>query len=108
MLTHYKLPNHLAALTFTTRTSLLYNIGNKFIIRADVYTMNKRKSIELMSKSEFNLNAITDLNLNIDYRYTKNVGLFLMMNNLTNNQYQRWYDHKVYGFNILGGLSVTF
>ena len=94
--------------TFTTRTSIMYNIGNKFIIRSDVYTMNKRKSIELSEKKEFNLNAITDLNLSIDYRYTKNVSLFLLMNNLTNNQYQRWFDHKVYGFNILGGLSVTF
>jgi hypothetical protein len=94
--------------TFTTRTSLLYNIGSKFIFRADVYTMNIRKSIELIEKKEFKLNTITDLNLSVDYRYTKNIGLFLIMSNLTNNQYQRWYNHKVYGLNILGGLSVTF
>lgn len=94
--------------TFTTRTSLMYNISDKFIIRGDIYTMNKRKALVKPTNEEFTLSSITDLNLGIDYRYTKNVGLFLYLNNLTNNQYQRWYNNKVFGFNLLGGLSVTF
>lgn len=94
--------------TFTTRTNLMYNIGDKFIVRGDIYTMNKRKSVEVPDMQEVNLGAIVDLNLGLDYRYTKNLSLFLNVNNLTNNQYQRWYNYKVYGLNVLGGLSVTF
>jgi hypothetical protein len=94
--------------TFTTRTNFMYNVGDKFILRGDIYTMNKRKSIEIPNNNEVSLGTIVDLNLGIDYRYSKTIGLFLNMNNLTNNQYQRWYNYKVYGFNVLAGLSVTF
>ncbi|MES2689599.1 MAG: hypothetical protein V4658_04305 [Bacteroidota bacterium] len=94
--------------TFTTRTNLMYNIGDKFIIRGDLYTMNSRKSIELPNNQQVTLGTIVDLNMGIDYRYTKNLGLFLNVNNITNNQYQRWYNYQVYGLNVLGGLSVTF
>jgi outer membrane receptor protein involved in Fe transport len=94
--------------TFTTRTSLMYNMSDKFIIRGDIYTFNKRTSIEMPSNKEVSLKPITDINLHIDYRYNKNVGLFLNFNNLTNNRYERWYNYQMYGFNVLAGLSVTF
>lgn len=94
--------------TFTTRTALFYNMSDKFIIRADIYTMNKRQSIEYPSKNSVSLKGITDLNFGIDYRYNKNIGLFLNFNNITNNKYQRWMNYQAFGFNLLGGLTVTF
>ncbi|MBW7844515.1 MAG: hypothetical protein H3C45_02490 [Bacteroidia bacterium] len=94
--------------TFTTRTAFFYNLGEKIIIRADAYTMNKRTGIEVPSNKEFNLKAITDLNLGVSYKYRKNIGLFLNLNNLTNNKYQRWMNYPVYGFNLLGGITLTF
>lgn len=94
--------------TFTTRFNMMYNMGDKFIFRADVNTMNKRKSLELPSNKEITLKGIVDLNLGVDYRYNKNVSIFINLNNLTNNQYQRRYNYQVYGFNLLGGLTVTF
>jgi len=30
------------------------------------------------------------------------------MNNIFNNQYERWHQYKVYGFNILGGIIFSF
>ncbi|MBP9690424.1 MAG: hypothetical protein KBE91_12475, partial [Bacteroidia bacterium] len=103
-----KIANPFSRPTFTTRTSLLYNIGDKFIIRGDFYTMNKRNSINVSDNTQITLKSITDINIGFDYRYTKTVGLFLMFNNITNNQYQRWLNYNAYGFNVLGGLSVTF
>lgn len=94
--------------TVTTRTGIFYNIGEKFIVRSDIYTMNSRRSVEVPSGEETTLRTIVDLNMGIDYRYTKNIGIFLNLNNLTNNQYQRWHNYKVYGLNVLGGLTVTF
>ena len=61
-----KIANPFSRPTFTTRTSLLYNIGDKFIIRADVYTMNKRTSINVTDNTQINLKPITDLNIGID------------------------------------------
>ena len=43
-----------------------------------------------------------------EYRYSGTVALFLNINNLTNNQYERWIGLPVYGINVIGGLGVTF
>lgn len=94
--------------TLTTRTSLMYNMSDKFIIRGDIYSLNQRYGIDLPSGKEIKLGGLADVNIGIDYRYNKNTGLFLNFNNLTNNQYQRWNNYQTFGLNILAGLSITF
>ncbi|MES2780196.1 MAG: hypothetical protein V4651_09905 [Bacteroidota bacterium] len=97
--------------TFTTQLNLGYNMGDKFLWRASVYTMNKRVGGVILSDgliTETTLKGLVDLNLGLDYRYTKNISLFVNLNNLANNQYQRWVNLPVYGFNIMGGLTVSF
>lgn len=94
--------------TFTTRTSLMYNMSNKFIFRGDIYTMNSRYGVKLPSNAQQKFDGLVDVNFGIDYRYSKTIGLFLNFNNITNNTYQRWYNYEVLGINILGGITVTF
>lgn len=94
--------------TFTTRTALMYNVSNKFIIRGDIYTMNSRTGVWLPANTQQKFDGLVDVNLGIDYRYSKTIGLFLNVNNITNNNYQRWYNYPVLGLNVLGGISVTF
>lgn len=61
--------------TFTTQWNIGYNMNNKFLWKAQVFTMNKRVGAELLSSGlkETNLKGLVDLNLGLDYRYTKNV-----------------------------------
>lgn len=96
--------------TFTTSVNLLYNMGNKFFIRSELYTMNQRVTqlVSATDKKDITLSGLVDVNLGIDYRYNRNVKIFLNLNNLTNNQYQRWLNLPVFGFNVLGGLGITF
>lgn len=97
--------------TFTTQLNLGYNMGDKFLWKASVYTMNKRESgIEVAPNTitTKQLKGFVDMNIGLDYRYTKNISLFVYLNNLTNNQYQRWVNLPVYGFNVMGGLTVSF
>jgi len=97
--------------TFTTSVNTLYNIGNKFFLKGEIYTMNKRVArIDKPNGSYItsNLGGLVDVNLGIDYRYNRNVKLFLNINNLTNNQYQRWVNMPVFGINAIGGLGITF
>jgi outer membrane receptor protein involved in Fe transport len=54
------------------------------------------------------MDAYADLNLGVEYRYSKNVSAFINFNNILNNKYERWYRYPVYGFNMLGGLTLTF
>jgi hypothetical protein len=99
--------------TFTTQWNIGYNMGDKFLWKTQVYTMNKRQSAEsglngLNGLKPITLKSFVDFNIGLDYRYNKNISLFVNLNNLTNNQYQRWNNLPVYGFNIIGGLGVTF
>jgi hypothetical protein len=97
--------------TFETKFNAMYNMSDKFIFRADIFTMNKRytKLIGATDSKDETLNGIVDLNIGVDYLYNKNISVFLNLNNLTNNTYQRWYNsYPNYGFNLLGGVSIIF
>lgn len=104
------IPSPYSRPTFTTQLNMGYNMADKFIWKASVYTMNKRESgVETSSGIKpVTLDGLVDINLGLDYRYTKNISLFVNLNNLTNNQYQRWTNLPVYGFNVMGGLTVSF
>ncbi|WP_276486116.1 hypothetical protein [Paraflavitalea pollutisoli] len=52
--------------------------------------------------------AAFDLNAGAEFRITKNFNLWLQMNNIFNNKYQRWNQYDVFGFNILGGITYSF
>jgi hypothetical protein len=52
--------------------------------------------------------AAFDLNAGAEFRLTKNFNLWLQMNNIFNNRYERWNQYQVFGFNILGGIVYSF
>jgi outer membrane receptor for ferric coprogen and ferric-rhodotorulic acid len=92
-----------------------YNIADKFMIRADIFYIGERtggvinpSSGNKDAISEIKLNPFVDLNLGIDYRYNKNVSVFVNCNNMAAARYMRFTNYDVYGFNILGGLTLTF
>lgn len=96
--------------TFTTTAHLTYNMADKFILKAEAFTMNKRTGAIRGNAivADVKMNGWVDLNAALEYRYSRTVGLFLTLNNITNNQYERWVNLPVLGINVLGGLSVTF
>jgi hypothetical protein len=49
-----------------------------------------------------------DLNAGAEFRITKNFNLWVQFNNLLNKEYERWNQYKVFGFNILGGITYSF
>jgi len=49
-----------------------------------------------------------DIDAGVEFRVAKQFSLWLQMNNLFNDKYQRWNQYPVYGFNILGGVIFTF
>ena len=54
------------------------------------------------------LAAATDLNLGAELGVSKQLNIWLQMNNLFNNTYQRWYQYPVFGFNVMGGVVYSF
>lgn len=49
-----------------------------------------------------------DVNAGVEFKVARQVNLWLQMNNLFNDKYQRWHQYPVYGFNILGGIVFSF
>lgn len=60
---------------------------------------------EMFSKSG---KAAFDLSTGLEFKVTRQLNLWLDLNNVFNNKYERWNQYKVYGFNILGGIVFNF
>ncbi len=49
-----------------------------------------------------------DLNIGGEFAIKKNLNIWLQMNNLFNNTYQRWNQYPVFGFNVMAGVVYSF
>ena len=49
-----------------------------------------------------------DLSIGAELAVTKRISVWLDVNNLFNNKYQRWHNYPVYGLNVLGGALIKF
>jgi outer membrane receptor for ferrienterochelin and colicin len=49
-----------------------------------------------------------DLNTGAEFRITKNFNLWIQLNNILNNRYERWHQYESFGFNVLGGVTYSF
>ncbi|PRY15548.1 hypothetical protein CLV24_102170 [Pontibacter ummariensis] len=52
--------------------------------------------------------AIVDLNLKADYRFTNNFTVFLMANNLLGRKYERFVNYPNKSINLIGGVTYSF
>ncbi len=54
------------------------------------------------------LNPAIDLNATLEYRLNNKFNIWLQINNAFNNNYQRWSQYQVLGFNIIAGVVYSF
>ncbi len=54
------------------------------------------------------MGLLADLNIQVEYRYTKTISAFIQLNNALAQRYIRWYNYPVQGFQIMGGISARF
>ncbi|HWV71229.1 MAG TPA: TonB-dependent receptor [Pseudosphingobacterium sp.] len=52
--------------------------------------------------------AFVDLSAGIEYRATKQIGVYVRGNNLLSNNYERFLYYPRLGFNVIGGVNVSF
>ncbi len=75
--------------------------------KTDLFTWGKPYYLTA-AKNADKIGGAFDLNAGVEFSISKSVGLWLDCNNILNNQYQRWNQYQVYGFNILGGVVFSF
>ena len=96
--------------SFDVRLSANYNIHDKIIIKGEFITYGSTYA-KVWENNDYvakKINAWADLNLAVEYRYRKKLGVFLKLNNITAAKYQRWYNYPSYRFNAMVGMSYIF
>lgn len=90
--------------------SCKYNVWDKLILNASIYASGKydvrfQQSLGYTSEK---VKGYMDVNLGIEYRYSKILSFYVNANNLGFSRYYRWYNYPSERFNILGGLTYSF
>lgn len=93
------------------------DITEKWYAGANVFYVGDRKDRVLVDTSLIDVDSpfgtVTvdgyfDLNAHLGYRYSERLTGFLKLNNITGQDYQRWVNYPVQGFQFLLGASYKF
>lgn len=94
--------------------SFSVNAGAKYIspekqfsLRADFFLENGVPYRTTAGETE-NLNALFDISLSGEYFFTEKIGAWIQLNNLANNNRQRWFRYPILGLNFLAGVTAKF
>ncbi len=93
-------------LPFEITSSFRGKILDKLTGKVDLY--NFGQAWRLNSGKPDKGEGGVDLNLGAEFDVAKNVKLWLQFNNLFNNEYQRWNQYPVLGFQAVGGVIFKF
>ena len=99
-------------------TSASYNLKEKIIVKLDVFYWGEQfaRGVDQVSEGAittytFNaqrLDPIFDVNLGLEYRYTKRLSAFIDFNNIGGINYEKYQNYPLQGFNVWGGLTYGF
>lgn len=100
-------------------TSLDVDIDTKWYAGANVFYVGDRKDLVLPGNTfvnigtEYETEVVTlksyfDINAHVGYKYNERLTGFLKLNNIANQDYERWVNYKVQGFQVLVGASYKF
>jgi len=95
---------------FDASLTIRYNISNKIVCRAEVYTFTKMYAKTFANgvmKSE-EISGMADINLGLEYRYSKILSGFINMNNLGAMRTQNWYNYPNQRFSFMAGVTYAF
>ena len=93
---------------FDATMTLRYSFRNKILIGIDAFYIGKRyaKSYEL-AKPEIALDGFADINLKLEYQYTKILSFYLKFNNILGRGYEVWNQYPVQRFAVFGGFTYS-
>lgn len=91
--------------------SAKYNLRNKILVDLTILGMGKRyaKEFETLDPKPISkeLPSTLDLNLGIEYRYTKILSIWLKFNNFTASKYYMWNQYPAQRFNLMAGFTYS-
>lgn len=100
---------HKPAVEFTF--SAHYNLRDKIIAKGDIFVLGKQFAKTYDTSANViaqELKGIADINLGLEYRYTKKLSAFINFNNIGAFRYNRWNNYHTQKFNLMAGFSYAF
>jgi len=101
--------------TVKLNSSIDVNITPKWFAGATVFYVGERKDIQgntgivnVVAQSAITLDGYFDANAHVGYKYNSQLTGFLRANNISNNDYQKWLNYRVQGFQIVVGANYKF
>ncbi len=88
-------------------TSLRWQVVRDLFLRADLWMWDGAQFMD-KQRNAFKGKGGFDLGAGAEFRINRNFNIWLQMNNIMNNKYERWNQYQVFGFNILGGIIYSF
>ena len=87
-----------------------YNLHDQFFAEVSLFAHGTQYARGLSGKYivDEKIDGYQDVNLGLEYRYTKVLSLYLHLNNLGFSRYYRWNGYPSERFNLLGGLTYAF
>ncbi|WP_369047809.1 hypothetical protein [Tenacibaculum sp. UWU-22] len=87
--------------------------NNKWYAGATIFYVGSRKDVTYTgvypsTSSAVDLKGYLDANLSVEYLFNNYFSVFVNANNILDNNYQRFLNYNVQGFQILGGLTYKF
>jgi hypothetical protein len=85
-----------------------YNLHNKILVDMGVYYTGKRYAPATPLDTEMiTLKGFVDLNLGVEYRYTKILSGFVRVNNILGSRIYTWNQYPGMGFNLMFGFTYA-
>jgi hypothetical protein len=94
-------------LPFEFNTALRWQAFKDFWARLDLFAFDGAQ-YRAPNGVSFKGDGAFDMNAGVEFRVTRQLNLWLQLNNLFNDKYERWHQYPVYGFNLLGGIVFSF
>ncbi|MEX0985863.1 MAG: hypothetical protein WD052_00205 [Bacteroidales bacterium] len=83
-----------------------YNLGDKILANAGLFVIGPRYYPAVTEGDDpGKLNTTIDMNLGLEYRYTKLLSFWLKFNNMTAQPYYAWNNYPSYRFRFMAGFT---
>ena len=95
-----------------------YQITDEWFLGANLFYVGEREDLDrvvlggplppVAPDVVLTLDAFFDINAHAGYRFNEQLSIFVKASNIANNDYQRWANFRVQGFQALAGVSYKF
>ena len=85
-----------------------YNLFDKFLFTANLYTMGGIQGLNLASDTSKKLDTITDLGFTAEYLFSEKFSAFLQLKNIFAKEYELYLNYPSRGFMALAGVTLSF